>query len=75
MLMIWSEFAPIREVTERSKDACFFLCLFLSEIYFGGNKGCFIFHQRQFLLHHYQKTFIKIRYYFVLLHLGVQWSI
>ena len=28
MLMIWSEFAPIREVTERSKDACF-SCLFV----------------------------------------------
>ena len=28
MLMIWSEVAPIREVTERSKDACFFFVLF-----------------------------------------------
>ena len=40
MLMMWSEVASIREVTVRSKDACFFcLVLFLSEIYFRGTKA------------------------------------
>ena len=73
MLMIWSEVAPIREVTERSKDAFFLLfCFVFVGNLFWGDKSCFIFYQRQFLLHHYQKTFITIRYYFVLLHLGVQ---
>ena len=75
MFMIWSEVAPIREVTELSKDAWFFFILFFVGNLFWRDKGCFNFHQRQFLLYHYQKTFIKIRYYFVLLHLGVQWNI
>ena len=40
MLKIWSEVAPIREVTELSKDVCFlFFVLFLLEIYFGGTKA------------------------------------
>ena len=65
--MIWSEVTPIREVIECSKDDCRFF--FLSETnLIWGDKGCFIFHRRQFLLHHYQITVIKIRHYFVLLH-------
>ena len=49
MLMIWSEVAPIREVTERSKDACFFcFVLFLSEIYFGGTKAVSYFTRDNF---------------------------
>ena len=54
---------------------CLFFFFFFVGNLFWGDKGCFIFHRRQFLLRHSQKTFIKIRYYFVLLHLGVQWSI
>ena len=79
MLMIWSEVAPIREVIECSKDACFFFFFFLlfvfCFVFVFGDKGCFIFHRKQFLLRHSQKTFIKIRYYVVLLQLDVQWSI
>ena len=63
----------------RGINRVFIRCLFFFVVVVGnlfwGNKGCFIFHRRQFLLRHSQKTFIKIRYYFVLLHLGVQWSI
>ena len=35
MLMISSEFAPIREVTERSKDACFFVFVFVGNLFWG----------------------------------------
>ena len=34
MLMIWSEVAPIREVIECSKDACFFVFLLLLLLFF-----------------------------------------
>ena len=73
MLMIWSEVAPIREVIESSKGSLF-VFFFVGNL-FWGDKGCFLFQQRQFLLRLSQKTFLKIRYYIVLLHLGAQRSI